>query len=140
MNRINFLILTTCGFLSVKNKIYATQNYQKETKFFAAFNKGKKSYFGCFDITGNVFYNVKLENRVHDYIILPELKHIFIVARRPDNFIYVIDIDSGSIIHKITSPMERHFYGHAIYNEHSKLIYVTENHYKYSHYLDNQHK
>ncbi|PPR25105.1 MAG: hypothetical protein CFH34_01585 [Alphaproteobacteria bacterium MarineAlpha9_Bin4] len=126
------MILATINFLSLNKQLLSYESKYVGLKIFSAFNRFNKSYFGCFDRSGKIIFDVELKNRAHDYIILPKYNKVCLVARRPENFILLIDLEKGYVKKKIISPSERHFYGHISYSEKDNLIYVTENHYKYN--------
>ena len=129
INRRKFIF-----YLSIKLNLLLTINKRalaeitpKSLRVAAPFNKNNKSYYGVFDIYGNVVNNVRLDFRAHDSIFIKEINKIVIISRRPNNKFYVLDLNSNAIVKEIIAPGQRHFYGHVVYSKITKLIYITEN-------------
>ena len=63
--------------------------------------------------------------------MLAELGKLIIISRRPENKFFVLDLKKLIISDTIIAPKGRHFYGHGVFSEETKLLYLTENNYKY---------
>ena len=48
-------------------------------------------------------------------------------ARRPGDFTWIIDLQSGEILHKLTAADERHYYGHGVFTADGAFLLCSEN-------------
>ena len=48
-------------------------------------------------------------------------------ARRPSNWAAVVDRGTGRVRLVVTTPPERHFFGHGVFSPDGRLLYATEN-------------
>ncbi|AWZ01257.1 hypothetical protein RHODOSMS8_01722 [Rhodobiaceae bacterium] len=90
-----------------------------------------EAYFATlFDETGHVHLDVQLPGRGHDVVPSPDGRRVVIMARRPDRFALVVDLNSGEVHHHMTASDGHHFYGHGCFSADSTLFYTSENHYE----------
>ncbi len=75
----------------------------------------------------SIRFNVELPARGHDVLVDPAGTHCVVFARRPGDYMWVVDLDSGQVVHKCSSSAGRHFYGHGVFS--AGLLFVTENAY-----------
>ncbi len=83
--------------------------------------------FAGLDGDGRIAFRHPLPDRGHGVTVHPAGRHALIVARRPGTFLHVVDLADGSPVAAVTSPANRHFYGHAVYSADAALLYATEN-------------
>ena len=128
INRRNFLKISGMNLLGLffSNSLLACIE-NKKFRLAAAYNYLQKNYYGIFNINGDLINKVDLPFRAHDSVIIPFLKQIVIISRRPKNKLYILDLNNKQIVKEITSPTNRHFYGHALYSKKTNLLYVAEN-------------
>lgn len=69
---------------------------------------------------------VDLPGRGHDVTQCPATGRLAVFARRPGNFAIVFDPHTGKTA-TITSPVNRHFYGHGQFTADGHLLLATEN-------------
>lgn len=90
----------------------------------------ERDHFGVagFDQSGLVFQH-RLPARGH--AIAKHLQHdaIAVFARRPGDFIHILDSRTGQQIGEIFSVPRRHFYGHGVFSS-DGLLYATANQYQ----------
>jgi len=90
-----------------------------------------EAYFATlFDGTGRVHLDVQLPGRGHDIVPSPDGQRVVIMARRPDRFALVVDLNSGEVHHHLTASDGHHFYGHGCFSADGALFYTSENHYE----------
>ena len=90
--------------------------------------EGRHAFAGL-DADGRLRFRHPLPDRGHGVTLHPQLPQALIVARRPGNFLHVVDLADGAEIARVTSPEGRHFYGHGVYSADAGLLYTTENAY-----------
>ena len=132
INRRNFLKFFGLNLVGLffSNNLLANIKYKK-LRLAGAYNYLKKNYYGVFNLNGDFINNVELPVRAHDSVLIPFLNQIVIISRRPKNKLYILDLNNNEIVKEITSPCNRHFYGHAVYSNKTNLLYVSENLFAY---------
>lgn len=99
----------------------------------ANIGKGEGSKFSVvgIDINRQIIWQTALPERVHDIVVQPksnyQTRNIAVIGRRPSEFFWILDVNSGDIIRTVKSNKNRHYYGHACYSLDGNLLYVTEN-------------
>ena len=68
------------------------------------------------------------EERGHDSCVHNEQAEALFFARRPGTHIYVVDLKTGKLRHKINAAEGYHFYGHGCVSGDGRYLYTTENH------------
>ncbi|MBL4864391.1 MAG: DUF1513 domain-containing protein [Rhodobiaceae bacterium] len=84
-------------------------------------------YASLFDGAGKVHINIPLPGRGHGIVATPGGRHALVMARRPGTFILVIELDTGSVAHEITTSIDHHFYGHGCFSNDGNFLYTTQN-------------
>lgn len=74
-------------------------------------------------------FRLPVEQRVHAPLQRPASDEAIFVARRPGTVIYVVDVQQGVIKQQIPAQPQRHFYGHAVFSNDGRWLYVPENAY-----------
>ena len=92
-------------------------------------DKGGKEYFGIagIDTTGELAFDIPVNQRVHDNVFLPHSQQAVFFARRPGTHLYVVDLIEGRIAHKVTASAQRHFYGHGCVSHDGRYLFASEN-------------
>ncbi|PNK61008.1 DUF1513 domain-containing protein [Psychrobacter sp. FDAARGOS_221] len=80
----------------------------------------------------DMVWQTPMPERVHDIVIQPQalqqsVQQVTVMGRRPSQHFWVLDAQTGEVIHSIKSQKDRHFYGHACYSLAGDRLYVTEN-------------
>lgn len=76
---------------------------------------------------GEVLFRYPLPARGHDVIWHPQGHTLVVFARRPGTFAVALDQNDGRSTKTISSPSNRHFYGHGCFSADGKLLFATEN-------------
>lgn len=76
---------------------------------------------------GRLAFDIAVPQRVHDSLVLPLTQQVIFFARRPGTHFYVVDLESSEITHTITSPLQRHFYGHGSVSRDGRYLFTSEN-------------
>ena len=132
MNRRSFFISLFLNLGLFKfNLANASHKNTKSYKIISPIKFNENYYLAIFNNKGSEVSKVKLPFRAHDSIVLSDLRKLIIISRRPENKFFVFDLKKLIISDTIMAPTGRHFYGHGVYSEETKLLYLTENNYKY---------
>ncbi len=81
----------------------------------------------AFDGDGRLIFSTRLPARGHDATARPGSPEIVVFARRPGNWAAVVDRTNGAVLRVVTTPPERHFFGHGVFSADGRLLYATEN-------------
>ncbi len=88
---------------------------------------GKDEFFvSAFDGDGNEKFKHKLPARGHGLAVSPDAKKCAIFARRPGNFIYLLNSQKGLIEAVIKSKKNRVLYGHGEFSPSGNYLLSTE--------------
>ena len=78
-------------------------------------------------LDGSKAFATRVSERCHDVVPHPSLPLAVFVGRRPSCESYLIDTRDGRLLQTLTSPAERHFYGHGVFHKDGEWFYSTEN-------------
>ncbi len=93
----------------------------------AAMDDGDGAAVAAFDLDGRLLFRTRLPARGHDMAPRPGSSDVVVFARRPGNWAAVVDRATGAVRQVITTPPERHFFGHGVFSPDGRLLYATEN-------------
>lgn len=82
-----------------------------------------------FDHDAKAQWRLDLPGRGHGGAFRPRSTDCITIARRPGTFAVIADRHSGRVLHMMSSPEGRHFYGHGCYSPDGQLLFTTENDY-----------
>jgi len=86
-----------------------------------------RHYVVGYRLDGSQVFATPVAERCHDCYAHPHLPLAVFVGRRPSRESYLIDSRDGTLLQVLTSPPERHFYGHGVFHSSGDLFYTTEN-------------
>src|SRR5690606_16833627 len=78
-------------------------------------------------LDGREAFSTRVNERCHDVVPHPSLPLAVFVGRRPSRESYLIDTRDGKLLQTLTSPEQRHFYGHGVFHADGEWFYSTEN-------------
>jgi uncharacterized protein len=84
-------------------------------------------HLAAFSSDGRMRFATTLPSRGHDATLRPGGREIVVFARRPGNWMAVIDPVSGHVRQVVTAAQGRHFYGHGVFSDDGRLLFATEN-------------
>lgn len=84
-------------------------------------------YAVAYRLDGSQVFATRVGQRCHDIIEHPSQPLAFYVARRPGTESYLIDLRDGRLLQTVSTPADRHFYGHAVIHKDGEWLYATEN-------------
>jgi len=86
------------------------------------------------------FSQINYKNKTEADILLPQRGHgvsttrdgrlAAVFARRPGDFVWIIDLETQQVMHKIHAPNERHYYGHGVFTGDGAALLCSENAYE----------
>ena len=102
---------------------------QQQTLFLSPHHDNReRPHVGAFDAGGRLRFRLAIDLRAHAAVVHPVRRDVAIViARRPGNLLYEIDLDRGAIRRVVRSADHRHFYGHGVYSPDGRFLFTTEN-------------
>jgi hypothetical protein len=100
-------------------------------ELYAAARKDANGIYSAaiFDRLGIDVNSVTLPGRGHDICVSPVSRTCVAFARRPGNFAVAFTPDRRTPPVFLTTPPNRHFYGHGVFSPDGRLLYATENDY-----------
>lgn len=81
----------------------------------------------AFDQAGDIRFRTTLPGRGHAPAISPDSRLAVVPARRPGNWMAVVDCRNGDLLEVIGANPGRHFYGHATFSRDGGRVFTTEN-------------
>ncbi len=102
-------------------------NRISETMFLTTAKSGSRYSGTVVDRNAGEQWSLDLPGRGHGGAIRPGHAHCVIFARRPGTFAIVADRTDGRLLHTLSSPAGRHFYGHGCFSADGRHLYTTEN-------------
>ncbi len=86
-----------------------------------------RHYAVGYRLDGGKVFATAVNERCHDVVPHPSLPLAVFVGRRPSTESYLLDLRDGRLLQTLTSPAQRHFYGHGIFHKSGAWFYTTEN-------------
>ena len=77
-------------------------------------------------LDGSEQFRTEVPQRCHDVLQHPSLPLTAFIARRPGTHCYLIDTNTGYVLHVLEARTDRHFYGHGLFDTDGTL-YLAEN-------------
>jgi hypothetical protein len=90
-------------------------------------NDPNQAAVAAFSGDGELLFATRLPSRGHDAVARPGANEVVVFARRPGNWAAIVDLATGAVVRIVTSPPERHFFGHGTFAADGELLYATEN-------------
>ena len=86
-----------------------------------------EAHAGVVASNGDTLVDVNLPGRGHGLCLTPDKKTAVVFARRPGRFATVLDLAEQKTIMQIDSRPDRHFYGHGVFSDDGRRLFVSEN-------------
>ena len=93
-------------------------------------DRANKHYLTMFNQQGIKLMDMNLPSRGHGITLDPDHKTAVVFARRPGNYIWVVDLITKQIIKKITAENGRHYYGHGSFTNDGRYMLSSENNFE----------
>lgn len=105
--------------------------FTAESKHFYSCRSGYdgRHYLSGQNLDGISLFDIQLPGRGHGLVHRPN-GEVAVLARRPGDFLWVIDSKNGEVLYKLTTTKDRHFYGHGTYNHNGDKLYTSENNFE----------
>lgn len=87
-------------------------------------------FFTMFDVDGRILWDLQLPDRGHGISVDNEQRRAGVFGRRPGEYVWILDLDSRRILHKIDAISGRHFYGHGVFAANGTRLLCSENAYE----------
>jgi hypothetical protein len=103
-------------------------NRQTRVRYLSAWaNRGGRYFISGLDAQAQVQFDLSLPGRGHAVALSPDGQQAVAIARRPGDYLMVFETQTGKVLHRLQSRMDRHFYGHSVYSADGRWFYSTEN-------------
>lgn len=89
---------------------------------------GQNALYGLSE-SGDILFRQTIPARGHAAAAHPRHAQVVGFARRPGDFAFVLDCETGAQIAQLTTPEGRHFYGHGVFSPDGATLFTTENDY-----------
>ena len=125
INRRQFIKAGASVALLAVNPLLANN---KNTKLLSCHtNQEGHHYFSVIDSDGRLSLNIELPARGHDIALHPDQPLVAVFARRPGNFVWIIDLINKQVVEKVDAKVGRHFYGHGLFTKDGAKLLCSEN-------------
>lgn len=127
MHRRKFLQLCALGTSCFASHTVHAFNKRTTPMFISAYSDALGQYgIATINNNGEIIQQHELPSRGHSFATNPASKQIYAISRRPENTIDVLN-PNGSLLTRIYSKDNRHFYGHAACSVDGRFLYTSEN-------------
>ncbi len=131
MNRRQFLTALAATTLVVPITSLASTkrliNADNSRYYSARASQDGRYFISGFNTNGKLNFDTQLPGRGHGLALNPNAHHLAVAARRPGSFLLILNSETGEILHRLESNIDRHFYGHSIYSDDGRWLFTTEN-------------
>lgn len=90
-------------------------------------NAAGEHFAVAYTLAGDKVFATQVNERCHDICMHPFLPLAVFVGRRPSTESYLLDLQTGQLLQTFTTPANRHFQGHAVFDGRGERLYSTEN-------------
>lgn len=128
---LGLLVLPDAAISSILPSASSLDNKAvSEPSFFASASKDSNNQYWLHVVAknGQQVARQALPARAHQVVAHPYHTWALVVARRPGNYLLVLDYMDGSVRFELNSKTGYHFYGHAVFSPDGKYLITTENH------------
>lgn len=125
MQRRNFLKLGLAGLLLGPTRLLAADGTQRLLS--CCSDNARNHYLAMLDTDGNILMQLQLPARGHGISVDPQHGIAAVFARRPGSFVWLVDLSSGEVIHKLQAAAGRHYYGHGVFSPDGDTLLCSEN-------------
>ncbi len=125
INRRQFIQASTTIVLLGSNVMFAKSNSQNLLS--CRTNQEGEHFFSVIDSDGRLALNTALPARGHGITLDPSQRFAAVFARRPGNFVWIIDLLDKQVVEKIYADNARHFYGHGLFSKDGTRLLCSEN-------------
>ncbi|PVZ72245.1 DUF1513 domain-containing protein [Pelagibaculum spongiae] len=130
MNRRSFLMTaaaTTAAILLPTSLLAAISQQHTDKQFYSGMADSQGNYFlSATDLSGKKLFEIPLPARGHAPTLSPDGKQLVMVARRPENWLLVANLQTGQS-QTLQGHPNRHLHGHGVFSANGQWFYTTEN-------------
>ncbi|MFK7794797.1 MAG: DUF1513 domain-containing protein [Gammaproteobacteria bacterium] len=128
INRRQFLAFGSALALLNARIIYAVPAMQKTLA--CRSDRGGKHFLSMINQQGEAELNIQLPQRGHGICASKDKQFAAVFARRPGNYVWIVDLNTQQVSNKISATNQRHFYGHGVFTNDGSLLLCSENAYE----------
>ena len=128
INRRSFLIGGSIGLALGPTQLLAAN---ASTRLLSCSSNYLGEHFvSLFDTQEQRLVNIHLPERGHGICLDESHRHAAVFARRPGEFVWILDLESWQVVHRINAIEGRHYYGHGLFTPDGQLLLCSENAYE----------
>jgi len=121
MHRRGFLQIGMAGLLLGPAQLLADGN--RVGHLLSCYSDHDGNHFlGMTDRQGRLLMNLQLPARGHGVSVDEQQRHAAVFARRPGDFVWIVDLRNRRVLQKISAAPGRHFYGHGVFTPAGQLL------------------
>jgi hypothetical protein len=94
----------------------------------AATDRAHNHYLVILDADGKQLSKLDLPARAHQIAFNSKSNTLAIAARRPGEYLMIVNSINGELIQEIHPEIGHHFYGHSTYSADNRFLFTSENH------------
>ncbi len=128
INRRQFIALGSALTLLNSSSIFAIPKVKKILGCRSDHNG--KHFFSLIDQTNETELNILLPQRGHGICTSSDKQLAAVFARRPGEFVWIVNLKTHKVSHKINASRQRHFYGHGVFTHDGSTLLCSENAYE----------
>jgi uncharacterized protein len=107
--------------------IIAQENTQKLIS--CRSNEQGEHFFSIAETGREQLINIPLPARGHGITVDASQSYVAVFARRPGEFVYIVDLRNHQVIHRVSAKQGRHFNGHGLFAADGSKLLCSENAY-----------
>lgn len=128
MQRRTFLAVSLAALAGTAVVSWRIWPQGRQTLLLSARDNATGEHFAAaYTLAGDKVFATQVNERCHDICMHPFLPLAVFVGRRPSSESYLIDLQTGQLLQTFSTPSNRHFQGHAVFDVHGEYLYSTEN-------------
>lgn len=86
-----------------------------------------RHFFSHLNAQNHLVFDIRLPARGHAVALSADKTIAAVFARRPGDFVWLVDLASGQVIQRIAAAEDRHFYGHGVFSSDKQMLFCSEN-------------
>ncbi|MCB1800514.1 MAG: DUF1513 domain-containing protein [Gammaproteobacteria bacterium] len=90
-------------------------------------NAQGEHFLSLVDSSGRQLMDIRLPARGHDVAVDPTQRLAAVFARRPGEYVWIVELIEGLVLRKIEAANGRHFYGHGVFTPDGRHLLCSEN-------------
>jgi len=125
INRRQFLALSAGVLFAGPTRLLHAEGEQRLLSCWTDDNN--RHFVSLLNTRGRSLFDVQLPARGHGITLNQKQNLAAVFARRPGDYVWIIDPANGKVVDKITPTEGRHYYGHGVFTPDQRYLLCSEN-------------